>query len=99
MDAALQAENATREKRRYLGGSRLGVASNARCIRICRCPGGSGSEFPGRTLRIFEVGHALEDLAIRWLRLAGFDLYTRRKDGGSSVFPLRTAVFRVTSMA
>ena len=26
VDVALQAENATREKRRYLGGSRLGVA-------------------------------------------------------------------------
>lgn len=39
------------------------------------------SELPGRTLRIFEVGHVMEDLAIRWLRLAGFDLYTRKQDG------------------
>ena len=82
VDVALQAENATREKRRYLGGSRLGVAcERALQFEYADAPVDVGAEFPGRTLRIFEVGHALEDLAIRWLRLAGFDLYTRRKDG------------------
>ena len=82
MDVALQAENATREKRRYLGGSRLGVAcERALQFEYADAPVDLGAEFPGRTLRIFEVGHALEDLAIRWLRLSGFDLYTRRKDG------------------
>ena len=29
-------------------------------------------------MRIFAIGHALEDLAIRWLRGAGFELYTRK---------------------
>lgn len=82
VDVALQAENATREKRRYLGGSRLGVAcERALQFEYADAPVDLGAEFPGRTLRIFEVGHALEDLAIRWLRLSGFDLYTRRKDG------------------
>jgi hypothetical protein len=77
VDVALQAENATREKRRYLGGSRLGVAcERALQFEYADAPVDVGAEFPGRTLRIFEVGHALEDLAIRWLRLAGFDLYT-----------------------
>jgi hypothetical protein len=37
-------------------------------------------------LRIFEVGHTLEDLAIRWLRMAGFDLYTRKVQGGQFGF-------------
>ena len=32
-------------------------------------------------LRIFEVGHALEALAIRWLRMAGFDLRTFDEEG------------------
>lgn len=32
-------------------------------------------------LRVFAVGHALEDLAICWLRLAGFELYTRKQNG------------------
>ena len=82
VDVALQAENATREKRRYLGGSRLGVAcERALQFEYADAPVDLGAEFPGRTLRIFEVGHALEDLAIRWLRLSGFNLYTRRKDG------------------
>jgi hypothetical protein len=37
-------------------------------------------------LRIFEVGHALEELAIRWLRLAGFELYTQKATGGQFGF-------------
>jgi hypothetical protein len=87
VDAALQAENATREKRRYLGGSRLGVScERALQFEYVDAPVDPGAEFPGRTLRIFEVGHALEDLAIRWLRLAGFNLYTRRKEGGQFGF-------------
>jgi hypothetical protein len=32
-------------------------------------------------LRVFEAGHRFEDLSIRWLRAAGFDLRTRRRDG------------------
>jgi hypothetical protein len=87
VDATLEAENAGREKRRYLGGSRLGVAcERALQFEYVDAPVDSGAEFPGRTLRIFEVGHALEDLAIRWLLLAGFDLYTRRKEGGQFGF-------------
>ena len=87
VDAALQAENALHEKRRYLGGSRLGVAcERALQFEYADAPVDAGSEFSGRTLRIFDVGHALEDLAIRWLRLAGFDLYTRRQDGGQFGF-------------
>jgi hypothetical protein len=87
VDAALQAENAARNKRRYLGGSRLGVAcERALQYEYADAPVDPGAEFPGRTLRIFEVGHALEDLAIRWLRLAGFDLYTRNREGGQFSF-------------
>ena len=40
-------------------------------------------------LRIFAIGHSLEDLAVAWLRGAGFDLYTRkgnRPDGGQFGF-------------
>ena len=82
VDAALVVEREQQQARRYLGGSRLGVD----CIRALQyeyrqVPVDPGRETPGRVLRIFEVGHVLEDLAIRWLRLAGFDLYTRRRDG------------------
>lgn len=87
IDAALVAERAQQAARRYLGGSRLGVE----CIRALQYeyrqnPVDPGRETPGRVLRIFEVGHVLEDLAIRWLRLTGFEIYTRRRDGGQFGF-------------
>ena len=37
--------------------------------------------FDGRTLRIFAVGHAFEDLTIAWLVAAGFELRTRDRSG------------------
>ena len=87
LDTALQAENIAREKRQYLGASRLGVAcERALQYEYADTPVDPGAEFAGRTLRIFEVGHALEELAIRWLRLAGFELYTQRKGGGQFGF-------------
>ncbi len=87
VDAALQTESGARERRRYLGASRLGVAcARALQFEYADAPVDPGAECAGRTLRIFEVGHALEDLAVRWLRLAGFELYTRRKDGGQFGF-------------
>jgi hypothetical protein len=49
-------------------------------------PKDEGADFGGQTLRIFAIGHALEDLAIRWLRAAGLDLYTRKDDGGQFGF-------------
>ncbi len=87
VDTALQAESAARAKRRYLGASRLGVAcERALQFEYADTPEDPGSEFSGRTLRIFDVGHALEDLAIRWLRMAGFELYTQRNGGGQFGF-------------
>ncbi len=87
VDTALQTENAARQKRRYLGASRLGVScERALQFEYADVAVDPGSEFSGRTLRIFEVGHSLEDLAIRWLRLAGFELYTQRKGGGQFGF-------------
>ena len=87
VDVALQAERGRQERRRYLGASRLGVAcERALQFEYANAPLDEGADFTGQTLRIFEVGHVLEDLAIRWLRLAGFDLYTRRHDGGQFGF-------------
>ena len=82
LDAALQAERSQQARRRYLGASRLGLpCERALQYEYVDAPVDDGAELPGRTLRIFEVGHVMEDLAIRWLRLAGFDLYTRKQDG------------------
>jgi len=87
IDAALTRNRDSEAPRRYLGASRLGVTcERALQYEYLRTPVDSGREMPGRVLRVFEVGHALEDLAIRWLRLAGFDLYTRKASGGQFGF-------------
>ena len=86
VDRALTADQATRPPRDYLGGSRLGHAcERALQFEFTAAPKDEGQDFSGQSLRIFAIGHALEDLAVAWLRGAGFDLYTRkgnRPDGG-----------------
>jgi hypothetical protein len=87
IDQALDAERAQQTPRHYLGASRLGVScERALQFEYAGASVDPGRGFSGRTLRIFEVGHVLEDLAVRWLRLAGFELHTRRRDGGQFGF-------------
>lgn len=82
IDVALTTQNAARARRNYLGGSRLGDP----CVRrlqyeYLNTAPDPGRGFSGQTLRIFEVGHVFEDLAVDWLRQAGFDLRTRNRAG------------------
>ena len=90
VDAAITAQNATRTPRDYLGGSRLGHAcERALQFEFTGTPKDAGQDFSGQLLRIFAIGHVLEDLAVVWLRQAGFDLYTRkgnRPEGGQVGF-------------
>lgn len=77
IDRALQAERSKAPKRNYLGASTLGSAcARAMQFQITHTQVDPGREIPGRSLRIFEIGHVLEDLAVNWLRLAGFRLLT-----------------------
>ena len=79
VDAALIAEREATPPRTYLGASRLGHAcERALQFEFAGAPRDEGADFGGQTLRIFAIGHQLEDLAIRWLRAAGLDLYTRK---------------------
>ena len=79
IDTALVAESKATPPRSYLGGSRLGQpCERALQYEFTATPKDNGAEFSGQTLRIFAIGHQLEDLAIRWLRAAGFDIYTRK---------------------
>lgn len=79
VDQGLVTANAARPPRDYLGGSRIGHAcERALQFEFAGAPKDDGAEFSGRTLRIFGIGHALEDLAVRWLRDAGLDLFTRK---------------------
>ena len=82
IDAALVAENAKRPQRDYLGGSRLGdICSRRLQYEFLKAPRDPDGGFSGRSLRIFALGHVLEDLAIEWLRKAGYDLRTRNRHG------------------
>ncbi len=83
IDTALSSDRDKQPRRNYLGASRLGVAcERALQYEYLQTPVDPGREISGRVLRIFEVGHVLEDLAIRWLRMAGLDLYTQKANGG-----------------
>ena len=94
IDAALQTERGAASARTYLGGSRLGVpCERALQFEFTGAPKDEGSHFKGQTLRIFAAGHTFEDLTIAWMRDAGFDLRTRRRDGGQ--FGFETAGGRV----
>jgi hypothetical protein len=87
IDTALDAERAQQPPRDYLGASRLGVVcERALQYEYAGASVDPGRGFSGRVLRIFEVGHELEDLVVRWLRLAGFELHTRKADGGQFGF-------------
>ncbi len=82
IDAALVAADQAAAPRSYLGGSRLGQGcERALQFDFVKAPKDEGADFDGRLLRIFGIGHALEDVAVAWLRAAGFDLYTRRGGG------------------
>lgn len=82
IDVALMDENDRRPQRDYLGGSRLGDACQRRLqYEYFKVPKDEGVGFTGQSLRIFALGHVLEDLAIEWLRKAGFDLRTRDRHG------------------
>ena len=94
IDAVLLLEHAAQPKRQYLGASRIGEPCMRRLTyEAMHTPEDADKTFSGRTLRIFEVGHAFEDLSIRWLRAAGFNLRTHKKSGEQ--FGFQTAQGRV----
>lgn len=97
IDAALVAENQAQPSRQYLGGSRLGIACDrALQFEYAQAPKDDGRDFNGQTLRIFAAGHLFEDMAIRWLRLAGFDLYiTKGNRPGGEQFGFSVACGRI----
>ena len=98
IDDALTADQAKITPRDYLGGSRLGHAcERALQFEFTATPKDDGKDFSGQSLRIFAIGHALEDLAVAWLRQAGFELYTRkgnRPDGGQFGFSVASGRIR-----
>ncbi|MBF0371610.1 MAG: hypothetical protein HQL52_19410 [Magnetococcales bacterium] len=79
IDAALETEERAQKPRNYLGASRLGVScERALQFEYAHAPKDPGRDFSGKLLRIFGAGHLFEDMAIKWLRMAGFELFTTR---------------------
>ncbi|MEG3639307.1 hypothetical protein [Magnetococcus sp. PR-3] len=79
IDQALKAENQAQTPRNYLGASRLGVAcERALQFEYAHAPKDPERGFDGQLLRIFAAGHLFEDMAIQWLRMAGFELFTTK---------------------
>lgn len=79
IDAALVIP--TEAPRDYLGGSRLGhECARALQYEFFNVPKDEGKDFTGQTLRIFQVGHVLEELMIQWLRSAGLNIINQDKN-------------------
>jgi hypothetical protein len=82
IDAALVSADRTKPQRDYLGAIRIGEQCSRKLVyEYTRAPQDDGKDFDGGILRIFDAGHQFEDLCIRWLRAAGFDLRTRNRSG------------------
>ena len=82
IDKSLTAEHSKQTKRDYLGASRLGVSCNrALQFEYTDTPKDEDQNFTGRILKIFQAGHVFEELMIKWLRQAGFDLVTHKQNG------------------
>ncbi|OSM07372.1 hypothetical protein [Magnetofaba australis] len=79
INVALEEENRQQTPRSYLGASRLGVeCERALQFEYAHAPKDPGKDFDGQLLRIFAAGHLFEDMAINWLRMAGFELFTTK---------------------
>jgi hypothetical protein len=79
IDGHLQDKNAQMPERDYLGASRLG-GSCSRALQYEYTHMPRDKAFSGKTLRIFEMGHALERMALSWLRGAGFGIHTQQQN-------------------
>lgn len=82
VDTALIVRRNRQVPRDYLGGSRVGEACARKLVyEVTHIPKDSDKDFAPAILRIFDAGHQFEDLSIRWLKQAGFDLRDRGPDG------------------
>lgn len=95
IDDALSVRNRAQPARNYVSTSGLG----RECLRQVQydylaAPKDEGRDFDAGTLRVFEAGHRAEDIVAAWLRAAGFDLRTERKDGRQFGFSSLDSRFR-----
>jgi hypothetical protein len=87
IDCAMVKARARQPERDYLGASRLGEPCSRRlAYEVTQTPPDEGRDHDGAILRVFEAGHRFEVMSVEWLRGAGFDLRTHRRDGGQFGF-------------
>lgn len=97
IDAGILARHAKEIERDYLGASMLGEACGRKlCYYYSKAPKDEDRQFTARTLRIFDIGHDMEDFlgskdgsqdavfkaaASCWFHDAGFDLRVKNSQG------------------
>ena len=87
IDEGLTKKNTKEKKRQYLGASILGHPCSRKIQYMWKnTPRDSVRELSGKVLRIFRLGDTYEDLAVKWLEQAGFQLETKDKDGNQIGF-------------
>tara|TARA_R100001079_G_C4392646_1_gene127927 strand:+ start:27 stop:797 length:771 start_codon:yes stop_codon:yes gene_type:complete len=87
IDNSIVEKNKAKENRKYIGGSSLGDKCSRKIqYRFMETKVDSDKEFNAKTLRIFELGHVLEEMKANWIRNAGFDLKTEDKNGNQFGF-------------
>lgn len=87
LDKSMQETNAKQTPRAYLGASRWGEeCSRMLAYEYHKTPTDKADRFPGKILRIFDMGHDAEERVAKYLIEAGFILDTETTDGGQFGF-------------
>lgn len=95
IDEAIIKENQKEPPRNYLGGSIIGTECSRQLqYSFFHTPKDEDKGFSGRTLRIFQVGHELEELIIKWLRQSGVDVVNYDKEGRQYGFSTAKGLIR-----
>ncbi len=90
VDSKILEQYNTQEKRSYLGASSIGDE----CIRKVQLQYmQKDQKVSANQTRTFDIGHCLEDLIIQWLKIAGFQLKTRDKNGEQFGFSVADGKF------
>ena len=90
VDSKILEQYNTQEKRSYLGASSIGDE----CIRKVQLQYmQKDQKVSAKQIRTFDIGHCLEDLIIKWLRIAGFNLKTRNENGDQFGFSVADGKF------
>ncbi|GAO98029.1 hypothetical protein Cva_00672 [Caedimonas varicaedens] len=79
LDLKLEQQRNEQPPRDYLGASRMGVTcGRALQYEYMNTLKDVDKGFSGRSLRIFEMGHAIEEMTREWLRQIGFTIVTHK---------------------